>query len=640
MEGSAYGRSQCPVGRVGELRAGRVRRHGVVEHHSDAHHDLLPGWDRGETAEGEQPACVRDRERHRSAAALPGGAAIHVAERHPSRIKVVSDRDLVDFDVRPVGIDHSAGRRADQVWEGERVGKGHPDRDEVRPRRILFVDLVDRCEKVSAPQNVRAGNRAIHEPDEIPVRLVAGEVAGEIDVVEDDQPAPSGAGEADVGCQWVGRWEVPDRAISVDIDLRRGNRVDKAIYHATEIGDTTANGLRPCRDGAQQQQYEREQQDFDPPAARPRIVRVARTHLRPRPTRQSPPGLDSGGPAVVGPPRPIRPVTLRRHLSNGFAFVKIASNLTNQIRSLSKPPGFCVIPHRPPDSRRRQKVDRLHARHGRYFLRAEIDRSNPANDLRREIRRIHVSRLQHAHRHAAVRLNRQAQNHLAFQGWVIAQLPVVQPVERRLVAIEHDLYFLVGAGRTWPAACLRSIGAGNWGDRADYAACPHTTNPASSATAGASSAATYTSNPVATSASSATASYTAAQRGDVYAAARSRRITRQKRARRGLAYFIGSNVTRIGSQRRHDGVLCQARDLVLECQDAGVSHIRLCLHWWAQLRAWWEFCFASQVWTCRGVGFRFQRGCRCPWWGSGTRPSRDRTRNGDGDFRRTIEDYV
>src|SRR6266705_1241512 len=49
-------------------------------------------------------------------------------------------------------------------------------------------------------------------------------------------------------------------------------------------------------------------------------------------------GLDSGGPAVVGPP-PVRPVTLRRHLSNGFAFVKIASSLTDQIRSFSKPPG-------------------------------------------------------------------------------------------------------------------------------------------------------------------------------------------------------------------------------------------------------------------------------------------------------------
>src|SRR6266581_4843736 len=145
-----------------------------------------------------------------SAAALPGGAATHVAERHPSRIKVVSDRDLVDFDVRPVGIDHRAGRRTDQLWAGARVGKGYPDRDEGRPRRVLFVDLADRYEEVRARQDVRAGDRVSHEPDEIPVRLVAGEVAGEIDVVEDDQPAPSGAGETDVGGQWVGRWEVPD----------------------------------------------------------------------------------------------------------------------------------------------------------------------------------------------------------------------------------------------------------------------------------------------------------------------------------------------------------------------------------------------------------------------------------------------
>src|SRR5439155_22934143 len=106
----------------------------------------------------------------------------------------------------------------------------------------------------------------------------------------------------------------------------------------------------------------------------------------------------------------------------------------------------------------------------------------------------------------------------------------------------------------------------------------------------ASATATHTSNPVATSAAAAASSSdTAAQRGDVYAAARSRRIARQQRARRGLAYFIGGNVTRIGSERRHDGVLCQSRDLVLKCQDAGVSHIRLCLLWWAQLQAWWDF---------------------------------------------------
>src|SRR5262249_14624391 len=176
---------------------------------------------------------------------------------------------------------------SDQLWEGECVGKGHPDRDEGGPRRILFVDLVDRYEEVRAIQDVLTGDRAIDEPDEIPVRLVAGEVADEIDIVEDDQPASSGAGEADVRGQWVGRGEVPDRAISIYIDLRGRNRVDKAIVHAAEFGDTTADGLRMRRQGAQQPQAEEEQQDSDPAAACPRIVRFARRHLRPRPTQQT-----------------------------------------------------------------------------------------------------------------------------------------------------------------------------------------------------------------------------------------------------------------------------------------------------------------------------------------------------------------
>src|SRR5258708_9088141 len=174
---------------------------------------------------------------------------------------------------------------------------------------------------------------------------------------------------------------------------------------------------------------------------------------------------------------------------------KSRRNLTDQIRSFSKPPGVRAIPLRSPASRRRQEVNRVHDRHGRYTIfRAEIDRPYAANHLGGEIWRIHVSRLQCAHRYAAVRLDRQTQNHLAFEGWVIAQLPVVQPVERRLVAIEHDLYFFVGASRPWPAACLRSVGAGDRRDRADCAAYPHTTNP-SSATASACAPATHTPPP-------------------------------------------------------------------------------------------------------------------------------------------------
>src|SRR5215470_12517712 len=173
--------------------------------------------------------------------------------------------------------------------------------------------------------------------------------------------------------------------------------------------------------------------------------------------------------------------------------------LTDQITAN---PLIC-IPLLQPSSCRWQEVDRVHDRHGRHtILRAEIDRPGAANDLRGEIRRIHVSRLQHAHGHAAVRFDRQAQNHLAFQSWVIAQFPVVQPIERSLVAVEHDLYLFVRAGRTWPAACLRSVCGGDPGDRADCAASPPT-NPDSSATDSASAAATHAASAAAASAASA-----------------------------------------------------------------------------------------------------------------------------------------
>src|SRR6516165_7400044 len=179
-----------------------------------------------------------------------------------------------------------------------------------------------------------------------------------------------------------------------------------------------------------------------------------------------------------------------------------------------------VIPFRPPASRRRQEVDRVHDGHGRYtILRAEIDHADAVNDLRGEIRRIHVGRLQRAHRHAAVRLDRQAQNHLAFKSWVIAQLPVIQPVERCYVAVKHDLYFFVGAGSTWPAARLRSVGAGDPGDRADCAAT--STKATSSGTVRANAAATDTTTSASTtSASAATASHTATQRSEADATAR------------------------------------------------------------------------------------------------------------------------
>src|SRR5712691_9815461 len=44
---------------------------------------------------------------------------------------------------------------------------------------------------------------------------------------------------------------------------------------------------QPPRDGAQQQQHEGEQQDFDPAVTHPHMLSAARCHLRPRPTHQA-----------------------------------------------------------------------------------------------------------------------------------------------------------------------------------------------------------------------------------------------------------------------------------------------------------------------------------------------------------------
>ena len=96
--------------------------------------------------------------------------------------------------------------------------------------------------------------------------------------------------------------------------------------------------------------------------------------------------------------QPVRPVTLRRHLSMALPLSK---SRRNQLIRFAASPNLLTIraiPLRPPASRRRQEVDRVHDRHGLdAFLRAEIDCLDAAHDLSGEIRRIHVSRLQLAH---------------------------------------------------------------------------------------------------------------------------------------------------------------------------------------------------------------------------------------------------
>ena len=105
-------------------------------------------------------------------------------------------------------------------------------------RRILLVDFLDRDQEVQAAR-LELARRAVGEPEEVPLRIqVAGHVARKHDVVEDDQPGRwVVAEEADVGGQRVGCRKIPDRAVAVDLDLRRRRVDDRAIDDAAEVGD-------------------------------------------------------------------------------------------------------------------------------------------------------------------------------------------------------------------------------------------------------------------------------------------------------------------------------------------------------------------------------------------------------------------
>src|SRR5262249_43191968 len=251
--------AERPIGRVEKLLPRHVRRR-VVEYHRDVDDELLPGRDDGKAAESEHTADVGKRMRNRRAGADKSGRLAHKGHIRARCVEVVRDRDVVQLVRRPLVVDHDARYWIEHDRDRQLVGERDADGGRGLARRILLVDLLDGNEEILTVGFDRCGG-AVDEPDGIPLHFIAGDVADEIDVVEYDQRPAEGADEADVGGQWVGRGEVPDRAITVDIDLRGGNWVDKVVYYVAEIGDITIYGLRLCRDGAQQQQSEEEQQD-------------------------------------------------------------------------------------------------------------------------------------------------------------------------------------------------------------------------------------------------------------------------------------------------------------------------------------------------------------------------------------------
>src|SRR6185437_15814342 len=158
--------------------------------------------------------------------------------------------------------------------------------------------------------------------------------------------------------------------------------------------------------------------------------------------------------------RPVRPETLRRHLSMVLPLSKFCRGSTVQICNFTKLAGNLCPSASAADLRGRQEVNRVHDRHGLHaILWAEIDCLDAIHYQSDEVRCIHVSRLQLAHRYSAIRLNRQLQHHLALQGRIAAQFPVVIPVESRLVTVEHNLYFFIGAGSSWPTVRFGTVAA-------------------------------------------------------------------------------------------------------------------------------------------------------------------------------------
>src|SRR6185369_14445639 len=102
------------------------------------------------------------------------------------------------------------------------------------------------------------------------------------------------------------------------------------------------------------------------------------------------------------------------------------------------------------------------------------------------------------------------------------------PIEGRLVAIEHNLYFLIGTGRAHAAFGQWPVTTADRGDRAGRAGYRHSASTAAISTAAAAtgSAAAATAG-TAASGSTSTASHAVVQRGHVDAAAGSRRIGHQ-----------------------------------------------------------------------------------------------------------------
>src|SRR6266498_5622599 len=160
---------------------------------------------------------------HRSSAAFPVSSVAYVAEHRAGGVEIVRDGDAVQIIRRSRVVDDGARLRVKQHRDCELIGEGHTNRGSGLTRGVLFIDFLDGDEKVLAVRlEVRKG--AVDEPDMMNLHRIARNIADEVNVVEDDQPSLRILTrlriKADVGGQRVGSWEIPERAVAIDLDLR------------------------------------------------------------------------------------------------------------------------------------------------------------------------------------------------------------------------------------------------------------------------------------------------------------------------------------------------------------------------------------------------------------------------------------
>ena len=168
-----------------------------------------------------------------------------IRERDARRVEIVDDRYAMQIVDGAGVVDDRAGTRSEQDRRRQLVFERHTDRGGRLAGWVLLVDFLYGDQQVLTA-SVNPGRRTVDEPDHVTRNRVAGHLAGVRDVVEDDEPAFVGltrlGHKADVGAESVRI--VPDRAVPIDVELRRCRSPRESIEYAVRVLGTVFSGRR------------------------------------------------------------------------------------------------------------------------------------------------------------------------------------------------------------------------------------------------------------------------------------------------------------------------------------------------------------------------------------------------------------